>query len=455
MGASVRCLFICMIVVISFIGSAIVIPKQADAATGTITVAPGETKYISFGTANVGTLLLWSLSISYLGWSLTYWLETPNGTHLPVYYDVYGIGVIYSGIWRMGFNIPSSGIWSATIDYEVHKTHPLIVIFSPTNGESLNTTTFLISGTVDSWADEVSITTDGTNYEIANLVSQNWNKQMTLTEGQYTIHAKETIRWGTLSATYYDKIDLIIDLTAPSIIITTPADGSYSSQKNITLWWNGSDELPGVINYEVCLDNGTWNNLGTHPQGDIGFRFSDLQSDVHVLKVRATDKAGNWKIAMIMLICDYDKPVITSTNLLDQAMIRTNYLRLNWQAYDSISGIDHYEIQIDSKDWVNIGISTSFESNLADGWHTIQIKAVDKAGNRIITILHINTTSNALSVEGPYYGIPLFVLIALAIALVIIVGLLLLRRMRKKRNGAKDNEPEAKQIQKLKPKDPE
>ncbi|MEM4539797.1 MAG: Ig-like domain-containing protein, partial [Candidatus Korarchaeota archaeon] len=53
-----------------------------------------------------------------------------------------------------------------------------------------------------------------------------------------------------------------------------------------------------------------------------------------------------------------------------------------WSGSDALSGIDHYEVRIDGGSWINVGTSTSHTfTNLAEGTHTIEVKAVDVAGN--------------------------------------------------------------------------
>jgi hypothetical protein len=102
-----------------------------------------------------------------------------------------------------------------------------------------------------------------------------------------------------------------------------------------------------------------------------------------------------------------------------------------WQGADSLSGIDHYEVKTDDGLWVNVGTSTSYHfSGLKDGWHTYHVRAYDRAGNYADAEASVKTTANALSIDGPYYGIPL---IAIIIAVVLVAVFVVLKYVRKPR----------------------
>ncbi len=268
----------------------VMVPGGTDAASGTITVAPGETKYVSFDTASTGHLLLWSLYVDTLSTIFQEWLENPSGSHIAIQ-DVDGYWVDVDGVWRLGFSIDSSGWWSATVDYGLYQISPSVAIASPAYGTYVNQPTILVSGTTEGWADKVEITIDKVHWVESDMYGANWNKQITLPEGTSTITAKETIIWGDYwFTTTTGGLTVTYDRTPPALGSILPSELSKFRKDNIWLSWQGTDSLSGIDHYEVKIDDGLWVNVGT----SISYHVSDLNDGWHTYHVRAYDRAGNY-----------------------------------------------------------------------------------------------------------------------------------------------------------------
>ncbi len=77
-------------------------------------------------------------------------------------------------------------------------------------------------------------------------------------------------------------------------------------------------------------------------------------------------------------------PPTTPSNLSKTTQDNNNKPVFVWTASaDATSGIDYYETKLDTGTWANIGNVTSYTwpSIVADGNHTVNLRAVDKAGN--------------------------------------------------------------------------
>ncbi len=79
---------------------------------------------------------------------------------------------------------------------------------------------------------------------------------------------------------------------------------------------------------------------------------------------------------------DTTPPTISITSPADGATVNSADVTVSWTGSDAGSGIDYYETRIDGGSWINKGTSTSHTfTGLADGSHTVDVKAWDKAGN--------------------------------------------------------------------------
>ncbi|MBD3191163.1 MAG: hypothetical protein GF308_10985, partial [Candidatus Heimdallarchaeota archaeon] len=73
---------------------------------------------------------------------------------------------------------------------------------------------------------------------------------------------------------------------------------------------------------------------------------------------------------------DTTPPTIEITSPSDGATLTTSDVTIYWSGSDAGTGIDHYEIRIDSGSWVDKGTSTSHSyTGLADGGHTVDVMA--------------------------------------------------------------------------------
>ncbi|MGD9962288.1 MAG: Ig-like domain-containing protein [Thermoplasmata archaeon] len=79
-----------------------------------------------------------------------------------------------------------------------------------------------------------------------------------------------------------------IDVTAPSLSINSPPNGS-SVDEDVIFEWAASDTVSGIARFEVRLDSGAWTDVGSAQQ----WEGTGLTDGAHTFEVRATDAAGN------------------------------------------------------------------------------------------------------------------------------------------------------------------
>ncbi len=125
--------------------------------------------------------------------------------------------------------------------------------------------------------------------------------------------------------------------------------------------------------------------------------YSGYSANPEWVKVDPPQTSGTWKtgayaysgsgtytITVTITVPDADTtpPTVSITSPDDGATVTTSDVTVTWTGSDSGTGIDHYEVRIDSGSWTNVGTSTSHTfTGLSDGSHTVDVKAYDGAGN--------------------------------------------------------------------------
>ena len=189
-----------------------------------------------------------------------------------------------------------------------------------------------------------------------------------------------------------------VDTLAPFLNIIQPENDTFTSNRNITLIWEGNDEGSGIDHYEVRLDLGEWLSVGLANS----YEFTNLNYGEHILEVAAYDVAGNVNISSIRVIVDFKAPEIYIIEPLNNSFVNKSSFNVTWDYAEDY--LDYFEIRIDNGTPINVGMNTSYELyNLSDGKHVIEITGYDKAENkeRVIIEFTIDTQSPQLCLLSP------------------------------------------------------
>jgi YVTN family beta-propeller protein len=149
---------------------------------------------------------------------------------------------------------------------------------------------------------------------------------------------------------------------------------------------------------------------------------------------KITDLAGataNTNTVTMTITSPPSAPTIELTSsVANGSKVESSSLQISWRATDASSTVDHYEVELDSEIWVNIGLQTNYTFNgLSNGSHVFYVKAVGTSG--LNQINSINVIVNPAKSESP---IPLvYVAVVIAIIVAITIGLLLFLKFFKKK----------------------
>ncbi|MFO7990976.1 MAG: NosD domain-containing protein [Thermoplasmata archaeon] len=217
------------------------------------------------------------------------------------------------------------------------------------------------------------------SYSINNTAFQNFSSNYSIDttgwdDGGYDVDVMASDSGGRTRAESYR---FYIDTAPPSLNITRPGQNSLISRKNVTAYWVAQDELDPSLRYEVYMDDDTW--IFTELNHTTLY---DLSEGNHSLVVKAFDEAGNWAESKISFIVDTVKPYVSVDPIYDGMSSNDKDFYLNWVGGDNGSGLHRYEIDLDGKGWIDIGLDTEYVfHNISDGEHRIDVRALDKAGN--------------------------------------------------------------------------
>jgi len=213
-------------------------------------------------------------------------------------------------------------------------------------------------------------------------------------------------------------VDTLSPTTLAHLNGTTGSEGWYRSPVAVRL--ESADDWSGVASVEYRLDGGSWTAY---------VREFQVSSDGrHVLDYRAVDFAGNVEPAKSTLI-DLDRSPPDVHISAPAGTVTTSDVTVRWQGADSTSGIGQYELSIDGGPKTPVGMERTANLTLADGSHTVQIRAIDMAGNSAVFETTFVVDTNPFSLAGPFHGLPTIVVILVP---VIVAALALWFRRRRR-----------------------
>ena len=188
-----------------------------------------------------------------------------------------------------------------------------------------------------------------------------------------------------------NSMDLTIDLTAPAQLggVTMSEDTGTSSDDRLTAdatptfsWSPAADA--DFWTYQFQVDGGAWTD-----NADPTVTLTPGQG-THALRVRSLDLAGNASppSEAFGFSVDTHRPpapasvsVTDDTGNFDNDQITTDGTpTVSWPAVTDLSGIAHYQYQVDGTGWLDEA-GTSVSLSLIPGSHRFDVRAVDAAGN--------------------------------------------------------------------------
>ena len=217
------------------------------------------------------------------------------------------------------------------------------------------------------------------------------NCSVPLNEGNNDFTFWAISSWGDSSSmgTFSAKVDTVLPTLGLNITATSGSNGWYVSPTSLTA--TGSDSTSGLSSVFLSVDNGAW-------QPSI-----ILNEGVYNILVQAEDNAGNIAQSSTVVSVDMTTPTIAvSVNGTtgNNGWYSSN-MEVSATANDATSGVGSLESSLDG------GVYQAYNSpvSFADGYHTVQFKAIDKAGNETETSVqefYVDTITPAVDLPAEW-----------------------------------------------------
>lgn len=317
----------------------------------------------------------------------------------------------------------SSDGWSyseeATLDVIVDNTPASLTISDPRQGGFVAVSSFTASWTSSdavSGIERIEIQLDADD-PIPLPGSETEIRLGPIGEGPHTLLIRAFNGAGLVSDA---SVTFTADGTAPVTALgaagTSGENGWYTSDVQVSLSSTDTGAGVGAISFR----------LNTEPWRTYQGSFAIADDGVHTISFNATDLVGNEETTGTAFVRIDGTPPLLQVDSVPEVSTRSD-VTITWNASDATSGIARYEVSIDGGPFESTGTATTRRLTLPDGEHTIQVRAVDRAGHRSLDSVTIQIDTNVFSFSGPYGGAPT---IGLPIAIGALVVGLLWRRVR-------------------------
>ncbi|MDP6235581.1 MAG: Ig-like domain-containing protein, partial [Candidatus Poseidoniaceae archaeon] len=294
----------------------------------------------------------------------------------------------------------------------ISNIYPSVQVNSPSNtnswigsGVSASFSTSAACG-ADTWYYRFSTGSSAPSSGYFSTTSSSINQEPTLCGRNY-LHVYFEDKAGRNSGKWSSSSHVIsFDECAPTASLNNPGSQWYTSVP--TLSWSGSDAHAGLASSPFTIQvNG--NTVGTYSSSTTSLSASSYSNRLtcgsNTIKLTVKDAASPQNSDSDSETLNFDNCAPTSPGAPN---LNTNWVNedgkptITWSAStDQGSGIARYDINLGSG-WVSTGTSTSYtpSTSLSTGTHTIQIRAVDNAGNPSGVsqgTLRIDTTGPSIS----------------------------------------------------------
>lgn len=265
-----------------------------------------------------------------------------------------------------------------------------LTVAAPLDGEETNAAAVVVSGQIYG-AGALQVTVNGKRaWVVGNSFSLGGIK---LAEGQNVL---TVTGWDARGATQETMVKVYRDLTAPVINVTSPPNGAFLNTASLTVTGTVAERSLGYLTV-----NG---QVAEVADGVFTARLS-LAEQWNVITLQARDTAGNVATATLRVMVDTQPPLAFTVTADPSGWTNNTRPTVSFSATDEGSGIDCYLLSVDG------GVSEKAASPyqlpaLADGEHTVSVKAVDKAGNYTLSSVRLYIDTVPPSTPAKFTVIP-------------------------------------------------
>jgi hypothetical protein len=222
----------------------------------------------------------------------------------------------------------------------------------------------------------------GTGYSIMNDGTWYWKVKTRDSDGD----------WGPYSSAW----QMLIDVTPPNPFIPSASPDTWTSENGaVSISFSATDDTSSITRYDLTIKNITYSN--TYPDITSPYTLPSHPDGIYNISVRAFDQADNYRDGWVDIYIDTTPPLELSTVATPSDWTNNTRPTITFITTDGLSGISHYQVDIDHDDDFTNQTSPYKLPPLTDGIHNISVRAFDLAGNfyQSFVDVYIDTTSPA------------------------------------------------------------
>ena len=270
----------------------------------------------------------------------------------------------------------------------IDTTPPMVEITSPMNGSISNSTIVEIYWNGQDYLSGIDHYELYVNGELINRYIPHTfiSYSLILDEGENLVTIRAVDKAGNVGES---TLKMVVDTTPPRVEFTAPRNTTVLNITTIMVSWRGEDSLSGIDHYEIYVD-GEPINMSIPP--DQKQYEIHLGEGTYTIAIKAVDKAKNVGRSTLRIIIDTTPPLVKIISPENNTMLNTTTITLQWEAYDNISGIEHFEVYVNGEP-INVTIpptQTRYTIILREGKNVIIVVAIDRAGNAGVSTLIVN-----------------------------------------------------------------
>ncbi len=292
---------------------------------------------------------------------------------------------------------------------------------------------YTLSGSWDDWmygsqgtfafTCEIYTNEGALQYDPGPLPSQRWEKKgFEFFNPQPTGIETVVVRWLPVFFNLTERAIVASDASPP--VTGADYDGSWHST-NFVIALIAMDDFSGVAETYYRINDGAFRKVSSDGQPEITVEGASNKLEYWSIDHVGSEETPHNVLTGIKL--DKTNPIVTLAYPVTGQQIRSSSVTTSYTGSDELSGINYFEVKCDDGAWINMSASTTHTfTGLADGGHTISVRAVDRAGNAVLE--SVDFVVNASPLLGPGYVEKAVVVVVIIAALLAAVYFLKIRK---------------------------
>ncbi|OPX64363.1 MAG: hypothetical protein A4E29_00130 [Methanomassiliicoccales archaeon PtaB.Bin134] len=181
--------------------------------------------------------------------------------------------------------------------------------------------------------------------------------------------------------------------------ISSPSDGAYFNTSSVDISWSTD---PEADSYTVALDDGSPVNVG----GSTSYTLTPVSDGAHTVNVTSYMSGSIVNYDSVSFTVDTVVPTLTINSPAYGSWLNVTTVNVTWSASDPGSGIKNTSVSMDGGVWTEIVTDYYEFTSLADGQHTVMVRAYDNALNyrESNKVFNIDTSTPSVTVTEPSSG---------------------------------------------------